>query len=145
MPFRGEVVISSPQTGQLNNALFNVQDCEYRFYSPTDSYGRITGRRVVGKINFVIETTPDTVQLASLFFIHGVIEGKFTFYHRDALSTMMEVEFQNARIIDMTTVFEHDGATAMLNRLTISCDTIILTSGGQTAQDTNDWEVQSEF
>lgn len=145
MAFKGEIEISAPQSGQLKNEKFNVIDCNYRFYTPSDSYGRITGRRIVGKINFVIETTPATVQLANILFTNSVIEGKLTFYNRDSFSKMFEVEFQNGRIIDLETIFAHTGEMPMINRLTISTEKISLTSGGQMAEDSNDWEVAQEF
>lgn len=145
MSFKGEIEISSPATGMLNEEKFNVLDCNYRFYVPSDSYGRITGRRVVGKINFVIETTPATVALALALFTNADIEGKLTFYNRDMVSVMFEVEFRNGRVIDYETIFAHTGEMPMINRLTVSAERITLTSGGQTAEDSNDWDVAEEF
>lgn len=145
MAFKGEIEISAPQTGSLKDEKFNVLDCSYRFYTPSDSYGRITGRRVVGKISFTVETTPATVQLANVFFIHAVIEGKLTFYNRDSFSKMFEIKFENARVIDMETVFAHTGEMPMINKLTISTEKITLISGGHEAQDSNDWDVVQEY
>ncbi len=145
MAFKGEVDISTPQTGLLKNEKFNVIDCNFRFYTPSDNYGRITGRRVVGKINFEIETTPKCVHLASTFFVHSPIEGVLTFYNRDALSKMMEVKFENARIIDLETVFSANGEMPMINRITISTEKISLIASGNEANDSNDWELATEY
>ena len=145
MAFKGEIEISAPQTGVLKDEKFNVLDCNYRFYTPSDSYGRIIGRRIVGKINFVIETTPKAVHLANILFTNSAIEGKLTFYNRDAYSKMFEVEFKNARIIDLETIFEHTGEMTMINRLTISTEKITLISGGNMAEDSNDWELTEQF
>lgn len=145
MAFKGEVEISAPQTGVLKDEKFNVLDCSYRFYTPSDNYGRIIGRRIVGKINFVIETTPKAVHLANILFTNSTIEGKLTFYNRDSYSKMLEVEFKNARIIDMETIFAHTGEMPMINRLTISTEKITLTSGGNMAEDSNDWELAEQF
>lgn len=145
MAFKGEVEISAPQTGVLKNEKFNVLDCNFRFHVPSDNYGRITGRRIVGKINFEIETTPKCVHLANIFFVHATIEGVLTFYNRDSISKMMEVKFENARIIEMETLFSSDGVMPMMNKLTISTEKITLTSSGNEAMDTNDWELASEY
>lgn len=145
MAFKGEVEISAPQSGTLKNEKFSVLECDYKFYTPADNYGRITGRRVVGRINFVIETTPTTVHLATLFFTHGVIEGKFTFFNRDEISKMMEVKFENARIIELETAFESEGVKPMVNTLVISTEKIEIISGGNVAMDTNDWDAASEY
>ncbi|MBL0341143.1 MAG: hypothetical protein IPP71_09565 [Bacteroidetes bacterium] len=145
MAFRGEIEISAPETGALKDEKFSVLDCNYRFYTPSDNYGRITGRRIVGKIHFVIETTPASVQLANVLFTNSAIEGKLTFYNRDSLSKMFEVEFENARIIDLETIFAHTGEMPMMNRVSISAEKITLISSGQMAEDSNDWGVSQEY
>ncbi len=145
MSFKGEVEISAPQTGHLNKTKFNVLDCNYRFYMPSDNYGRITGRRVVGKINFIIETSPSTVQLANCLFVNAEVEGKFVFFNRDALSKMLELDFKNGRIIDMETVFSNNGDMPLINRLIVSAEKLTLTSEGNVAEDNNDWETRSEY
>lgn len=145
MSFRGELVVSAPQTGQIQDAKFIILDCSYKFSVPTDSYGRIAGRRVVGKIELGLETTPASIQLANVFFTHSVIEGKITFFNRDSISKMLEVEFSNARIIDLDTNFQSEGSSPISNRVVISSEKISLSSDGKTAEDSNDWEVKVEY
>lgn len=145
MSFRGEAVITATETGSIQDGHFNVLNCSFRFYSPTDSYGRITGRRVVGKIFFQVETVPNCVALSHLFFTNSSLEGTLTFYQRDNLAKLYEVSFQNARIIDMETQFSGNGEMPMTTSLMISSERISLESGSISAEDNNDWRAESDF
>lgn len=84
---------------ELDGNTYNVLDCHYSFYQPTDGTGKPQGMPEGGEISIKIESTGNPELLGWMLDHNKTKDGKIIYYRRDAMSKLQELNFEKAYCI----------------------------------------------
>ncbi len=79
-----------------------------------------------GLIDIIIESTSSTDLFDWMVSANKKKNGSITFYRRDAMSRLKRLDFTDALCVRYDEDFDHDGASPMTTRVTISAREIVL-------------------
>ena len=113
-----------------------VLDCEYTIAQSVDHKGKPSARPKGGSINILVESTADNFLFDWAASETQVKSGKVTFYRRDTMSKMKELQFTDAYCIKFTERFSANGEQPMRIRLALSAKEISL---GGSSKHANPW------
>lgn len=83
----------------LDGETYTVLKCSYKFKKPTDPTTKPTGEVQGGKIKLTIESRGNMGLLEWIIAPEREKDGIITFFKRDAMSRLLQIEFQKAQCI----------------------------------------------
>ena len=113
-----------------------ILDCEYTIAQTTDHKGKPSARPKGGTINVLIESTADNFLFDWAASETQIKSGSISFYRRDAMSKLKELQFTDAYCTKFTERFSAKGENPMQIRLTLSAKEI---SMGGSSKHSNPW------
>jgi hypothetical protein len=111
--------------------------CSYALQRDVDPTGRPSSHVKGGTIHFEIEATEDTSVWEWMINQWSSKDGSIVFYKREDESTMKELKFETAYIIEYSEGFDSVGGNPMVESFTISSHK--LTMGSETHE--NEWPI----
>jgi hypothetical protein len=106
----------------IDGQQYTVLECSYAFNQPMDSSGNIKGRPKGGQIDLIIESRGDTSLLNWMLSETQVKEGTITFFKRDAMAKLLEIEFSEAFCVSYREQFFSASIKPMQISITISAE-----------------------
>ncbi len=117
----------------------NVLDCSFSFKQGVDYTGRPSSKPQGGEICLLIESTAKTDFLDWMISSSNTKKGKITFYRRDNMSSLKNLEFNDAYCIEYKEHFNATNEQPFITHLVLSAREI--TIKGTTY--TNNWPSKS--
>ena len=111
---------------KLDEEEMNVLECEFRFSRSIDSTGKPITFPQGGVIKFSVESSENTNLFSWLTSAVEKKSGTITFYRRDTMSKLKELEFKDAFCIDYYEKYDHVSENPMRIQATISAREIRL-------------------
>lgn len=108
----------------LDGEEINVLDCSFTFRQDTDYTGRPCAKPQGGQISLLIESTSKTDFLEWMISPSIVKKGVITFFRRDNMSSLKNVEFSEAYCIEYTEHFNADSDKPLQIHLVLSAKEI---------------------
>ncbi|MFO7613412.1 MAG: type VI secretion system tube protein TssD [Bacteroidales bacterium] len=120
MVFTGAKLVEASLILAGSDQPIKIYSFDFGFTQYTDETGKPTGYPTGGTINFMIETTPDTVLIDWMLDAKALKNGKIEIGNKDKV-----IEFKNAACIQYHESFNHmGGAQPMTTSFTISAEEI---------------------
>ncbi len=116
---------------------YKVLDCSYELFQETDATGRPASVTRGGKITISVESTGDTNLSDWMFASHELRDGSIIYEKRDEQSTLKELTFKKAYMVQYQEKFDSSGEKPLLETFTISAETITMGN----SEHTNEWPV----
>ncbi|MBQ4821279.1 type VI secretion system tube protein TssD [Aquimarina sp. MMG016] len=111
-------------TLELDGETSNILDCSFSFRQDTDYTGRPCATPTGGQITLLIESTAKTDYLEWMISPTITKKGKITFFRRDNISSLKNVEFTDAYCIEYTEHFNAESAQPLQIHLVLSAKEI---------------------
>lgn len=111
---------------KIDGEEMNVLHCGYRFSQGTDATGKPTAIPRGGGISLTLESTSGTELFDWMIHPTQTKSGTITFFRRDNMSKLKNLEFVDAHCVDYFETFDHVGETPMQIQLSISAREIKL-------------------
>jgi hypothetical protein len=115
---------SFKSTLDLEGENYAVLKCSYQFDKPVDTTTKPTGEVRGGRIKLTIESRGNTGLLDWIIAPEKEKDGLITFYKRDAMSRLLEIQFKKAHCIQFKEKFNAIDTNPMRIALTISARTL---------------------
>ncbi len=114
-------------TLELEGKEFDVLYSEYEFSRSTDNKGKPSSNVYGGRVRVEIESTADSSVIEGMLNSQfKPVNGKIIYKKTDEDSTMKEVEFKNAYIVNYREVLDVQGNTPMKISFTVSAEELTL-------------------
>jgi hypothetical protein len=108
----------------IEDETMNVLDFRCSIHQETDKSGKPSANPNVSNLRFIVESTKSNM-LFDLMASHSQTKsGKVTFYRRDAISKMRELEFSEAYCIEYHEIFLAQSSTPMQIEFVLSAKEI---------------------
>lgn len=111
---------------EIDGETMNVLDFQCRVEQSVDKSGKPSADPSIGNIFIVVESTKSTLLFDWMISNTQTKNGKLTFFRRDAVSKMRELEFNEAYCISYQESFNASTNLSMQIEFTISCKEIIM-------------------
>lgn len=121
----------------LDGKEYRLLHCNYELQRDVDPTGRPSSHVKGGTIHFELESTDDTSLWEWMINQWSHKSGSIVFYKREEESTMKELSFETAYIINYAESFDSVGGNPMIESFTISAHK--LTLGSETHE--NEWPI----
>ncbi|GAA3515790.1 hypothetical protein GCM10022393_32210 [Aquimarina addita] len=108
----------------LDGEEINILDCSFTFRQDTDYTGRPCAKPQGGQISLLIESTSKTDFLEWMISPSIVKKGIITFFRRDNMSSLKNVEFSEAYCIEYSEHFNADSDKPLQIHLLLSAKEI---------------------
>lgn len=109
---------------ELDGEEINVLDCSFSFRQDMDYTGRPCSKPVGGRITLLIESTSKTDFLEWMISPTITKKGKITFYRRDNMSSLKNVEFSGAYCVEYSERFNSTDSQPLRTHLLLSAKEI---------------------
>lgn len=132
MPFEGTLTIEDKN--------YRVFSFKYSASRDHDRFGRPTSQLYGGRMEFVVEHSPDCVLLHSWAYNnHEMRNGRITFMQRNSMQRQTELRFSDGYITSIETSFSNDGDTPMTEKIIICANNFEYESMGNLALFEMEW------
>jgi len=104
----------------LNGKEYNVLNCHYSFVQETDATGRPSSVARGGRITVTVESTGDTTFFELMCNSFETKDGSLKFIKRESDSTLKELKFKEAYLVEYTENFDSTGSNPVTETMTWS-------------------------
>ena len=111
---------------EIDGETMNVLDFHCKVEQNVDKSGKPSADPSIGDIVIVVESTKSTLLFDWMISNIQTKNGKLTFFRRDAISKMRELEFNDAYCISYNESFNANTNLSMQIEFSISCKEIIM-------------------
>ena len=111
---------------EIDGETMNVLEFQCSIHQDIDKSGKPSANPNVGSIRILVESTKSTMLFDWMASLSQVKNGKVTFYRRDAISKMREMEFSEAYCVQYDEIFQAQSKLPMQIEFVISAKEIIM-------------------
>ena len=111
---------------EIDGETMNVLECHFKLSQDSDKTGKPSGDPHGGEIILILESTKSTMLFDWMKSNSQTKNGKLTFYKRDALSKMRELEFNEAYCLGYSETFTAVSNSSMSVEIVVSAKEIIM-------------------